>query len=203
MSLMAGAFFHGLYNASIEFRQWQDANELTLYAGLVLPIVVYLLARIFRHHLMLARLWTAFYRRSLALTRQVAGVVDRSAVQQAWNVRPSSAKARKYWSATANVIAQNVLGRLARTLPERASERVDMMLARPEANSREVYVLLKEIAGVEEVIASECRQVEQQMAAGTGNAWRETRKGRRLRKRIRWEVKAESMPHGPVRVLKR
>ena len=203
LSLMAGAFFHGLWNASIEFRKWQDASELTLYAGLATPVVLYLLVRVFRHHLMLARLRTAFYRRSLALKRQVAGIVDQSLVLQAWNLRPGSAKARKYWSATVNVVAQNVLGRLARTLAEGASGRLDMMLTRPQTKSREVYALLREVGGVDEVIASECRKVEQQIAAGTGNTWREKWKNRRLQRCIRWEVKAESMPYGPVRVHRR
>ena len=203
LSLMAGAFFHGLYNASIEFRRWQNANELTLYAGLATPVVVYLLVRIFRRHLMLARLWTAFYRRSLTLKREVAGVVDWPAVHKACKLRPDTTRGRKYWSATVNVVAQNVMRRLARTLPEGASERVGMMLSRPGVKSREVYALLREIGGVDEVIASECRELERQMAAGTGSAWRDKWRNRRLRKRIRWQMDVESMPGGPVRILKR
>ena len=203
LSLMGGAFFHGLYNASIEFRKWQDASELTLYAGLATPVVLYLLVRVFRHHLMLARLWTAYYRKSLALKREVAGALDRSLVLQAWGLRPDSAKAGVYWSATVNVVAQSIMGRLARTLAAGPAERVDVMLRSPETKSREVYLLLRETGDLVEVMASESLRAEQHMATGIGNTLREKWRRRKLRKRIQWEVEAERIPYGPVRPFTR
>ena len=198
LSLAAGAFFHGLYSGSIEFQRWQDASELTLYAGLATPVVLYLFARLFRHHLKLARLWSAWYRRSLALKRRIAMTLDQALVRQAWDLRPETPRATQYWSATVNVVAQNVLGRLARALPPEAAERVAGMLTKPDSRSRQVYDLQREVGGVEEIIATECGQMEQCLAPDQSGTWRERRRTTKLRKRIRWQVRTEGMTLGPV-----
>jgi len=199
LSLMAGAFFHGLYNASNELKRWQEASEITLYAGLATPLAVYVLARVFRRHVRLARLWTAYHRRSASLRRQVADLLDERTVLEALGVRRGSAKARRQWSACVNVVTQRALERLAKTLEGEAAQRVENLLAKPEVKSREVHDLLREVASIDEVVEQECRQFEAQVGA-TGGPWRQRWRRRQLRRRVAWELQVEAMPAGPVRM---
>ena len=203
LSLMAGASFHGLYNASLEFRAWQEASELTLYAGLAMPVVVWVLVRAYRRHLMLARLWTPFCRRSQALKRQVASVLDPAIVNRTWGLRQGTKKARRHWSASVNVVAQNALARLAKSLDYETSEQVDVLLTKSETTSREILAQLSKVRAMDEMIVSECRQFERLLAGEGGDSLTAKWKTRRLRKRTERQLQVESMPHGPVGLLQR
>ena len=197
LSLVAGAFAHATYNAAIEFDQWEDASELQLHAGWVFPAVLVLGIWLFRRNLHRARLWSPFFRRSQALKHRVVGALDPEVVRQVAEIRPNTDKARRAWSAAVNLVTQNVLERIRRSLSAGDREKLGQLLQRGNARSGEILTRCAQLMDVDDLVLQECVRFEE-IGVAANHTWKTRRRRRKLRRQLKRELAIEGMTHGPV-----
>jgi len=201
LSLAVGSFAHATYNATIEFEKWEDANELQLYAAWIFPIVFTLGIWLFRRNLHLARLWSPFFRRSQALKRQVAQTLDPTAVRKISAARPNTDLGWRAWSAAVNLVTQNVLERIRKTLSAKNRERWGQLLQDGKTKSGEILARTTEHLEIDALVHQECARFIEKGTAEK-SSWKARRTLRKLRRQLKRELRIESMTHGPVRCLK-
>jgi RsiW-degrading membrane proteinase PrsW (M82 family) len=202
LSLMAGAGLHGLYNSSVEFLRWEDASELGLYAVWSPLATMVFLIWFFRRYVGRARLWSPFFRKSLALKRRVAACLDADRLHQTMKLKPGSSKARRHWSAAVNLVTQEVLEHLRRRLSPEQAQQLDVLLDDRERPSRDVLDFWGDISDVQAAVDASCRSFESRLGRQKSQTWKEKKQFRKTKRQIAREVHLETVPWGPVRFFK-